>query len=145
MQLAGKQDILQSMLMKKFVYFEHHLRCVSCIFTVTNTFKHSSFNNVAWIFTTTTHFLTKSSAIRASSCPPAPLLTQLPKYDDELASTVSSRKYVPFMQTPYPLFPPSSYIGIFPAFNQVSLRRTLVSFWFSSVVDCVCKQAHKIL
>ena len=34
-------------------------------------------------------FPSKLPAIRASSCPPAVILTQLPEYDDELASILS--------------------------------------------------------
>ena len=96
-QLADKQDILQSMLMKESGVFRSPpvmSPASSVSRTPSNTrpsmlwpgFSPPQFPTPQLL---TPQFPTKPPAIRASSCPPAPLLTQLPEYDDELTSMLS--------------------------------------------------------
>ena len=80
-QLGDKQDILQSMLMKESSVFQSPAPTSSLSRTPSNI--HPS---MSWPGFSPPQFPTKPLAVRASSCPPALILTQLPKYDDEFAS-----------------------------------------------------------
>ena len=91
-QLADEQDILQSMLMKESGVFRSP-PVMSPALSVSRT-PSSTHPSILWPGFSppqfpTPQFPTKPPAIRASSCPPAPILTQLPEYDDELASMLS--------------------------------------------------------
>ena len=99
-QLADKQDILQSMLMKESGVFRSPpvMSPASSVSRTPSNIRPSMLWPGSPQFPTpqlltpqllTPQFPTKPPAIRASSCPPAPLLTQLPEYDDELASMLS--------------------------------------------------------
>ena len=84
-QLADKQDILQSMLMKESGVF----RSPPVMSPACSVSRTPSNTRPSMLWPGSPQFPTKPPAIRASSCPPAPLLTQLPEYDDELASMLS--------------------------------------------------------
>ena len=59
--------------------------------------------------------------------------------------TASSRKYIPFEQTPAPLFTPKFLYRYFSYVNTsywASSGTALVSFWFRSVINWVCKHVH---
>ena len=94
-QLADKQDILQSMLMKESGVFRSPpvMSPASSVSRTPSNIRPSMLWPGSPQFPTpqllTPQFPTKPPAIRASSCPPAPLMTQLPEYDDELASMLS--------------------------------------------------------
>ena len=91
-QLADKQDILQSMLMKESgVFRSPPVMSPACSVsrTPSNTRPSMLWPGFSPPQFPTPQFPTKPPAIRASSCPPAPILTQLPECDDELASMLS--------------------------------------------------------
>ena len=86
-QLADKQDILQSMLMKEFGVFQS-----SPVMSPTSSLSQPPSNihpSMLWPGFSPPQFSTKPPAVRTSSCPPALMLSQLPKYDDVFASLLS--------------------------------------------------------
>ena len=96
-QLADKQDILQSMLMKESGVFR-----TPPVMSPASSLSRTPSNirpSMPWPgfsppqFPTpqflTPQFPTKCPGIRASSCPPVPMVTQLSEYDDELTSILS--------------------------------------------------------
>ena len=96
-QLADKQDILQSMLMKESGIFRT-LPVMSPASSLSRTpsnirpsmpwpgFSPPQFPTPQFL---TSQFPTKCPGIRASSCLPVPMVTQLSEYDDELTSILS--------------------------------------------------------
>ena len=96
-QLADKQDILQSMLMKESSAFQSPpvMSPASSVSRKPSNIRPSMLSpgfsppQFPTPQLLTPPFPTKPPAVRASSCPPAPILTQLPEYDDELASMLS--------------------------------------------------------
>ena len=86
-QLADKQDTLQSMLMKESGVFQS-----PPVMSPTSSLSRTPSNihpSMSWPGFSPPQFSTKSPAVRTSSCPPALILTQLPKYDNEFASLLS--------------------------------------------------------
>ena len=91
-QLADKQDILQSMLMKEFGVFR-----TPPVMSPASSLSQTPSNirpSLPWPGFSppqfpTLQFPTKSPGIRASNCPPVPIVTQLSEYDDELTSILS--------------------------------------------------------
>ena len=86
-QLADKQDILQSTLMKESGVFRS-----PPVMSPASSLSRTPSNvgpSMLWPGFSPPQFPTKPPAIRASSCPPASILTQAPEYDDELTSVLS--------------------------------------------------------